>query len=74
MGMSLNMFGVVLLAFFAVPAHTLNKQGTDGLELVVSDASQNNKVKRYWFYFATTLFAYTLLFLGFAFQMYAVLL
>ncbi|HFQ5584943.1 TPA: hypothetical protein ACGVBR_004358 [Vibrio vulnificus] len=71
-GMSLNMLGVILLAFFAVPAHTLNKQGTDGLELISDSDSKKKNIKRYYMYFSITLFAYALLFLGFAFQLYAV--
>lgn len=68
-GMSMNMLGVLLLAFFAVPAHDLNKDGTSGLGLNPDDELKEKRIRRYWIYFSLTLLAYLLLFLGFGFQM-----
>ena len=73
-GMILNMVGVVLLAIFAVPARDLNKHGTTNLELNPDKDIVQNRIKRYWIYFAITLFSYLLLFLGFGFQLYSMFL
>ncbi|PSV50584.1 hypothetical protein C9J45_19400 [Photobacterium sp. GB-1] len=67
-GLSLNMLGVVLLAFFATPAHGLRSDGAESFG--IQNDSTNKRIRKYWIYVAITIFAYFIIALGFAFQAY----
>lgn len=67
-GLSLNMLGVALLGFFAVPAHDLTPDGAEGLNVVVNGEEQKKRFRKYNLYRSLTFFAYVVIFLGFAIQ------
>ena len=71
-GLSLNMLGVILLAFFATPAHGLRADGAESFGTV--DNGAKKRIKKYRLYVAITIFSYLTIFLGFALQAYTLLL